>query len=232
MKKNVLKIGLFLMILIGTVSCKNKEQELADQRISELESYVDSLKNVSAEEREANWDRISEDFEIKKTNANDALTSLDEDVKTSSQAKINASSAQYDVYKESAMANLEAEQAAEDTAKTAINSPSQRLRDRLFGAGKIGNDMSFAWVNKDNILTVYDNFYESYKQNKGDFTREDYDESKLMYEALDSRKNTVENEGLSSEDNGKIASIKFKLAPMFKVNRIGAKSRENQEAKE
>ena len=112
------------------------------------------------------------------------------------------------------------------------SNPSQILRDRLFGAGKIGNDMSFAWVNKDNILTVYDNFFESYKKNKGDFTREDYDEIKLMYEALDSRKNTVEKEGLTSEDNRKIAAIKFKLAPMFKVNRIGAKSRENQEAKE
>jgi hypothetical protein len=54
----------------------------------------------------------------------------------------------------------------------------------------------------------------------------------LMYEALDSRKNTVEKEGLSSEDNGKIASIKFKFGPMFKMNRMGAKSRETAEAKE
>ena len=67
---------------------------------------------------------------------------------------------------------------------------------------------------------------------KSDFTREDYDEIKLMFEALDARKNTVEKEGLSSEDNRKIASIKFKFSPMFKVNRAGAKSRENQEAKE
>jgi hypothetical protein len=42
----------------------------------------------------------------------------------------------------------------------------------------------------------------------------------------------VEKEGLSSEDNTKIASIKFKFAPMFKMNRIGAKARENEEAKE
>jgi hypothetical protein len=53
-----------------------------------------------------------------------------------------------------------------------------------------------------------------------------------MYEALDSRKNTVENEGLSSEDNNKIASIKFKFGPMFKINRVGAKGRETAEAKE
>jgi hypothetical protein len=73
---------------------------------------------------------------------------------------------------------------------------------------------------------------DRYKANKGNFSREDYDEVKLIYEALDSRKNTVEKEGLSSSDNMKVASIKFKFAPMFKVNRIGAKARENEEAKE
>ena len=218
------------MILLGMVSCKNKEKELADARISELESYVDSLKIVSAEDREANWDMISQDFETKNANAKDALTNLDQDSKTKSQEKIDASNAKYEEFK--VIVLTEKETASNDVVVQAKPSPSQLLRDRLFGAGKIGNDMSFAWVNKDNILNVYDNFYDSYKKNKGDFTREDYDEIKLMFEALDARKNTVEKEGLSSSDNMKIASIKLKLAPMFKVNRIGAKSRENSEAKE
>ena len=228
MKNNVLKLGLFSMILLGMVSCKNKEKELADKRISELEIFVDSLKTVSAEDKEMNWDKIATDFEAKSANATDALSTLDEKEKPTAQAKVDASKASYDEYK----ANTEAKLEANKVAQKLKSNPSQILRDRLFGAGKIGNDMSFAWVNKDNILTVYDNFFESYKKNKGDFTREDYDEIKLMYEALDSRKNTVEKEGLTPEDNRKIAAIKFKLAPMFKVNRIGAKSRENQEAKE
>jgi hypothetical protein len=223
MKKNVLKISLLSMILIGMVSCKNKEKELADKRIGELETFVDSLKSVSVSDQEANWDKISADFDRKQTNANDALVSLDEETKLASQAKIDASNAKYDDYKASIEANK---------VVVAVTNPSQTLRDRLFGAGKIGDDMSFAWVNKDNILTVYDNFYNSYKDNKSDFSREDYDEIKLMYEALDNRKNTVEKEGLSASDNGKIASIKFKLSPMFKMNRMGAKSRETAEAKE
>ena len=82
MKKSVLKFGLFSMILLGMVSCKNKEKEMADKRISELESYVDSLKVVSAEDREANWDKIAEDFETKNANAKDALEGLDEESKT------------------------------------------------------------------------------------------------------------------------------------------------------
>lgn len=226
MKKSVLKIGLFSMVLLGIVSCKNKEKELAEQRITELEIYVDSLKAANADELEANWDKIQMDFDRKNSEASDAITNLDNETKTSSQEKINSSTTKYDELKVSVTAKAEVKKAA------AKPSASQLLRDRLFGAGKIGEDMSFAWVNKDNILKVYDTFFQSYKDNKGDFSREDYDEIKLMYEALDNRKNSVEKEGLTTEDNNKIASIKFKFGPMFKANRIGAKSRETAEAKE
>jgi len=225
MKNSAIQLGIFSIILLGVISCKDKEQELADNRINELESYVDSLKTVSAEERQANWEQIAADYEAKKANANDALSNVEEDKQAALEEKVNASNARYEEYRVIALVKSE-------PFKTERVSPSQLLRDRLFGAGKIGSDMSFTWVNKDNILSVYQNFFESYKQNKENFTREDYDEIKLMYEALDTRKNTVEKEGLSSDDNGKIASIKFKLGPMFKINRMGAKSRENQEAKE
>lgn len=225
--RNVVKMGLFSMIVLGMTSCKNEEKEMADKRISELESYVDSLNAVSAEERAANWEQIASDFDTKSANANDALANLDESTKATSQEKIAASTLKYEELKASVVATP-----VVNTTTTGTPSANQLLRDRLFGAGKIGDDMSFAWVNKDNALQVYETFFQSYKDNKGDFSREDYDEIKLMYEALDNRKNTVEKEGLSSEDNGKIASIKLKFGPMFKVNRIGAKSRETAEAKE
>lgn len=225
MKKNVLKIGLLSVILIGTFSCKNKENELAEKRISALETYVDSLKSISSEDIEKNWEKINADYEQKNADVNEALSSADEKTKTSSQVRVEASNAKYVEVK----ASIENKAVAKGSDS---KNSSQLLRDRLFGAGKIGKDMSFAWVNKDNILDVYDKFFESYKENKSNFSREDYDEIKLMYEALDNRKNTVEKEGLSASDNGKIASIKFKFAPMFKVNRVGAKSRETSEAKE
>lgn len=224
MKKGILKFGLFSMVLLGLVSCKNDEKELADKRISELESYLDSLKTVAAADMESNWDQIAADFDRKSTEANAALANLDEETRNTSQQKIDAARSSYDGFK------VTIETKAAETA--VASNPNQMLRDRFFGAGKVGEDMNFSWVNKDNILSVYDAFFQSYKDNKESFTREDYDEVKLMYEALDSRKNTVEKEGLSSEDNGKIASIKFKFGPMFKMNRMGAKSRETAEAKE
>ena len=225
MKKSVLKLGLISMVFIGMISCQNKEKELSDKRISELEQYVDSLKEVNAEDRQANWDKIAADFEIKATNANDALVNLKDEDRNPSQVKVDAATAKYEEFKEANQTKAEAVKIAPSSK------PNQILRDRLFGAGKIGEDMNFSWVNKDNILKTYDTFFEAYKANKGSFTREDYDEIKLMYEALDSRKNTVENEGLSDEDNNKIASIKFKFGPMFKMNRIGAKGREAEKAK-
>lgn len=225
--RNVVKMGLFSMIVLGMTSCKNEEKEMADKRISELESYVDSLNAVSAEERAANWEQIASDFDTKSANANEALANLDESTKATSQEKIATSTSKYEELKASVAAKP-----VLNSTNTGTPSANQLLRDRLFGAGKIGDDMSFAWVNKDNALQVYETFFQSYKDNKGDFSREDYDEIKLMYEALDNRKNTVEKEGLSAEDNGKIASIKLKFGPMFKVNRIGAKSRETAEAKE
>ncbi|WP_298115238.1 hypothetical protein [Flavobacterium sp.] len=228
MKKGTLKLGLFSMILLGIVSCQNKEKEMADKRISELESYVDSLKTVDEMAINDNWDQIASDYDKKSTSAKDALSVLNEKEKTSGQEKLDSYNADYNEMK----ASVEEKKEAATPAIVAESSPSQRLRDRLFGAGKIGDDMSFAWVNKDNILKTYETFFQSYKDNKEDFSREDYDEIKLMYEALDNRKNTVEKEGLTSDDNNKIASVKLKFGPMFKVNRMGAKSRETAEAKE
>lgn len=216
---------------MATFSCKNTEKDLAEQRIIELENYVDSLKTLSADEMQADWDKIAQDYNEKNSNANAALLGVDEQTRTTSQSRVDASATKYDEIKVTFETNSTPTAVTTETTTVTVN-PSQSLRDRLFGAGKIGNDMSFAWVNKNNILSVYQNFFQTYKDNKDGFTREDYDEIKLMYEALDSRKNTVEKEGLSNDDNSEIASIKFKFAPMFKVNRIGAKNREMAKAKE
>jgi hypothetical protein len=105
------------------------------------------------------------------------------------------------------------------------------IRKSLLGSQYTGGDMKFEWINKDNILSVYQNFVDTVDKNKDSYSREDWDEIKLLYEAIDTRKNTVEKEGLTSSDNRKIAGLKLKFAPMYTVNRMGAKSEENAEAK-
>jgi hypothetical protein len=105
------------------------------------------------------------------------------------------------------------------------------LRVALLGQNNNNNDLSFDWVNKDNILEVYQTFVHTVQMNKESYSREDWDEIKLLYEAIDTRKNTVEKQGLTSSDNRKIAGLKLKFAPMYTFNRMGAKSEENASAK-
>ena len=224
MKKNVLQFGILATVLLVLASCKDEKQAQAEKTVNNYVVYVDSLGNVPPADAKTNWKEIDAAYQIKVNEAEMSIAdSKDSDAL---KEKLAASKAKYDALKAKYQAELDADKVV------VVKNPNQLLRDRFFGEGKVGEDMNFSWVNKDNILKVYDDFFQSYKDNKSNFSREDYDETKLIYEALDSRKNTVEKEGLSSSDNGKIASIKFKFAPMFKINRIGAKARENEEAKE
>jgi hypothetical protein len=152
---------------------------------------------------------------VRSSQAETALTDLKEDAKM--KEKIETSKAKYEALKADMMA-------AQPNSK-------QVMMNSLFGEGKIGADMNIDWVNSSNILSVYQQFVGTVETNKDSYSREDWDEIKMMYEALDSRKNTVEKEGLSAEDNRKIAGLKLKFAPMYTVNRIGAKSTEMEEAK-
>lgn len=221
MKKSVFTIGI-LAVALGFTSCKDEKKEQSERSVTTYTTYVDSIGNVSADDAKANWDAIDAEYQVR-ISAAEASAAEDEAYRE----RVAASKAKYEALK----AKYQAEREAADAASKTV-SPKQSVRNTLFGEGKIGDDMNFSWVNKDNILQVYQDFYDAYKANKENFSREDYDEVKLLYEALDARKNTVEKEGLSSEDNNKIASIKFRFAPMFKVNRIGAKADENQDAKD
>jgi hypothetical protein len=222
MKNTKLFLGI-AVVALGFASCKDEKEIQAQKTVDTYVMYVDSLGNASSLDADGNWLAIDADYKIRTVIADSAISNLKD--KIAAQERVDVSRAKYATLK----AKIEAELA---TKKLAALGPRQKLRNALFGEGKLGDDMNFSWVNKTNILSVYDAFFQSYKDNKSSFSREDYDEIKLMYEGLDSRKNTVEKEGLTSEDNGKIAAIKFKFAPMFKINRIGAKSSEMEKAKQ
>ncbi|TRX41442.1 hypothetical protein [Flavobacterium restrictum] len=225
MKSSKLFLGI-AVVALGFVSCKDEKEIKAQKAVDTYVMYVDSLGNTATLDNNGNWQAIDAEYEMRSVVADSAIANLKD--KIAAQERIDASRAKYAALK----AKVEAEMAAKKVVVVAAVGPKQKLRNTLFGEGKVGDDMNFSWVNKDNILRVYDAFFQSYKDNKHNFSREDYDEVKVMYEGLDSRKNTVENEGLTSEDNAKIASIKFKFAPMFKINRIGAKSSEMEKAKQ
>lgn len=227
MKKFSLFAGAAI-IALGFTSCKDENEKVAEKSFDSYEKYVDSVSNVSVDEAKTNWQAIEADYNARNAEAEAALANMKD--QAAAQERLDKSKAKYAELK----AKLDAEAAKTATPDaTATNSNrNQVLRDAYFGAGKIGEDMSFAWVNKDNIVSVYQNFYDTFDKNKDSYSREDFDEIKAMYEALDAHKNTVEKQGLTSENNGKIAAIKLKFAPKFKWERVGAKADENEKAKE
>lgn len=224
MKKSKLVLGI-AVVALGFASCKDEKEVKAQKTVDTYVMYVDSLGNASSLDGDGNWQAINADYEMRSVVADSAIEKLKD--KIAAKERVEASRSKYAALK----AKIEAERESKKMVVTTVG-PKQKLRNVFFGEGKVGEDMNFSWVNKDNILKVYDVFFQSYKDNKHNFSREDYDEVKVLYEGLDSRKNTVEKEGLTSSDNRKIASIKFKFAPMFKINRIGAKSAEMKKAKQ
>lgn len=216
MKNSQIVLGIALVAL-GLTSCKDERKESAEKTVDSYAVYVDSLGNVASNEMKENWQDIEASYNIKMEQAQVALTDLKEEAKM--KEKFEATKTKYEELKAKMVVEVE------------VVNPKQKIRNDLFGAGKIGDDMNFNWVNANNILGVYQQFVDTVQANKDSYSREDWDEIKLMYEALDSRKNTVEKEGLTSSDNGKIAGLKLKFAPMYTLNRMGAKSEEMKEAK-
>lgn len=229
MKSRKLLLGIALIALAFT-SCKDEKETQAQKTVDTYVVYVDSLGNVAATDAKTNWQAIDAAYHLRMSEAEAALANLKESVKA--KERIEASKTKFEELKAKVEAEMTAEKQASAASKasTAPNS-KQQMRNALFGEGKIGDDMNFNWVNKDNIHSVYQQFVHTVENNKDKYSREDWDEIKLMYEALDSRKNTVEKEGLSSSDNRKIASLKLKFAPMYTLNRMGAKSSEMEKAK-
>jgi len=226
MKNTKLALGL-AVIAIGFTSCKDEKAEQAEKKVDTYVMYVDSLGNVTAEDAKSNWEGIEAAYLIRSGEAEAAIANMKDNVEA--QARLDASRAKYEALR----AKYEVQKAeAEIAVAAAAPNSKQQLRNALFGEGKMGEDMNFSWVNATNIHNVYQQFVHTAEDNKDRYSREDWDEIKVMYEALDSRKNTVEKEGLSSEDNRKIAGLKAKFGPMYTLNRMGAKSGEMKRAKE
>ncbi len=219
MKAIKLFAALTTFVFVAT-SCKNENESKAEKNINEYTAYVDSVIKIEPQIAAEDWIDIEASAEFKKSEALESLDAVEE--REALETKLESTSKKFDVYKEGVEAKMEVA-AGDNTNATPISK-------RLFGV-VIGKDLNFEWVNKDNILSVYQNFMNNVSTNKDTYSREDWDEIKLLYEALDAHKNKVEKQGLSEKDNLKIAALKMEFGPMFKLNRMGAKSDENAEAK-
>lgn len=237
------------IVIVGFTACKDsKNKDVAKQEAVNLNMYVDSLEKLTPIYTVGYWNSLDSIYQAKAIQAEMTTANLD----AADKEKYDASKLKYAKMKADYEAKLVEQQSASNTklketeialadeknkgkmttTTTVVVAPDYRqvLRNRLFGEGKIGTDMKFDYVNAQNILGIYKNFVNTVADNKKNYTREDWDEIKVLYEALDNRKNSVEKD-LVSKDNNEIAGLKIRFASIKGVYRISAKSAENTDSK-
>jgi hypothetical protein len=162
MKAHVLNLGTFLGMIIVLVSCKDKKQQLVENRIDKIEHFVDSLKTLDVEEMAQNWEAIDGTFQNQSEEIDSLTDELPDEKKEVYKYRLNTVTTKYfDIRTVVVKDTVEIENPV-----LASSLDYQKLRDQLFGAGVLGKDMNFNWVNKSNILSVYQKFYDSFKINK------------------------------------------------------------------
>jgi len=219
-KKNVLLAA--VIAVSGFTACKNSATE-AQQDATNLNNYVDSVDGLTPVYTSANWSGLDDGYQARVTKTNSTMSGLEASDKT----KLEESKVQYAVLKTTYEIKIKEAEA------NAVTTPDFRqvLRNKLFGEGVVGSDMSFGFATAENLLSIYRNFVNTVAENKNEYSREDWDEIKVLYEALDTRKNTVEKQ-LPDGDNTKIAGLKIKFSAIKATHRGGTKGAENKAAKE
>lgn len=219
--KNLKSLIAASIVAVTFGSCTDEKKTQAEKAVNNYTAYIDSVSTVASDNLAEKWDDVESTYIAKKIEAETALENLEDRMELDQ--KLEAGSKKYEEFK----ANLIAEKQKMEATKA-----KAAMRSTLFGGQEVGDDMNFSWVNKDNILKTYETFVNTASENKDKYSREDWDEIKLLYEALDTRKNEVEKDGISTADNLKIAGLKTRFAAFFKLNRITAKSNENTQAKQ
>ncbi len=226
------KINLLIsaaIVLAGFTACNNETKEDGKKESANLTSYVDSIENLPPVYTVANWSALDNGYQERALSAERTISTME----AADKEKMEASKLKYASLKANYEAKLKEAELEPKSTSPVATAPDYRqvLRNRLFGEGKIGTDMKFGFVTADNILGVYKNFVNTVDDNKNTYTREDWDEVKVLYEALDTRKNAVEKD-LKGSDNMKIAGLKIKFAAIKATHRGGTKGEENAKAKE
>jgi hypothetical protein len=199
-----------VLVITGFAACTDSERKAAKQDTDNLTVYVDSVENAAPVYTTANWTEIDNGYQERVLKAEKTMDKLEADDK----ARAEASKAKYAALK----ADYEAKIKAAEASKAAASDYRVILRNRLFGEGKVGADMKFDYVTAGNIVSVYENFVNAVEARKNDLTKEDWDEVKILYDALNARKHVVDKD-LSAGDNLKITGLKIKLGTMKAVHK-------------
>jgi len=208
--KKIISGFIALLVITGFVACSDNKGNSA---VTNLENYVDSVGKIDKDYSDDNWAIINTGYETRVAEAEKA------DLNADQKAKVEESKSRYEVIRTKYVASVE-------KAKPVVTEVSwkQKLRDNAFGSGKVSDDMSFSYVTADNVADVYNAFVDYTRDNRREFSIEDWDELKALYEALDTKKESL-NKDIKATDNLRIAPRKAEFTGLYKVGRAAAKAR-------
>jgi uncharacterized protein YacL (UPF0231 family) len=210
------------IICFGFTACDSNDDNEIDRDLSRLDSYLDSVKTVKPVYSEEGWATIKTEY----NRTIDKVQVAGKELSSDANKKLEEVKAEYNKLKDDYEVHIR------DTKnETAAGDYKVTLRRSLFGEEQVGSDMQFNWVTGKNALAVYDRFVNTVKDNRDKYSREDWDEIKTLYEALDTRKNEIEKD-LATSDNHKIAKLKIQFAGLKAFRRPASKIGENEDAKE
>lgn len=213
MMKTTQRFGILIACFIVMISCKSEEEKQAEITIAQYERFVDSLNQVTMEEAEPNLAKMEAEFELKSEEAEKAMQELSDKERAKNVEKLKSTKSKYAKYSETVKNNI---------IKNSLT-PKQALRNSLFGTGKVNENRIFTWVNSSNILNVYEQVFEVYKDHNHEYSKEEIDEIRLLMDGLNQRRSEIEKE-IPSKDNNRIGMIKFKMNAKLRIDRLSASS--------
>lgn len=200
----------------AVVACNNTSSD--EKLAADMNRYVDSVGSAVSTYSKETWEDINAGYERRMAD----LKAEHAELSAAAKEELNEAERKFNEFRTRFESSIREEEA---------RSSKLTLRNSLFGEGKIGNDMSFAFLTAANAQEVYTNFVNTVEKNKDSYTREDWDEIKVLYEAMDNRKNEIEK-NLAAADNRQIAKQKIRFVGIKAANRISAKVEENTESKQ
>ena len=134
------------IVLIGFTACSNSANDQAKQDAENLNKYVDSVKGLKPVYTVENWTAINNGYQERAMKAEQTIATMEAADKT----KADEAKEKYATLKANYEAKLKENEMA--ALSPAVADYRQVLRNKLFGEGKIGSDMKFAFVTADNTL--------------------------------------------------------------------------------
>lgn len=215
-KRKLWKQALGMLTVIAVIAFSAAScGDYGDKKDDDVESFkvfVTDLKAKSEEEVKENWEAIEKEYKEKITVIDQKTDKLENEIKK-----------EYEQLKKD-YEELETKYSTQ-MKEDDVDGDLQKLYEVVL-TNK--GDMDLSGVTTSNIVAVYAGFVDIVDAQKDLYTREDWDEVDILWDALNERKNELED-NLSNEQRMKISEDKVKYGTFKTLNKLPAKLEEKNQ---